>query len=968
MPPPAPLPAPLLRYLRDCYRADAGGAAVHDLFDRKVEHLRFFDREVLLTAELPRRPLHAADVAPAAKAAALYRRERSLVYFAWPLVGQGTAAGGRPVRLCAPLLLYPATLHPGEPPDDDLFWLEVDVAEQRVNTAALEALLGSPSVAGGATEVAEAAAGELPARLPLPPFDLLAAADLTAVLGACIPGLALPDLASWPHLQTGEEVQAARAERDGTPRLLRAAGLALIPNPPDSGGILHELEALAGAGPPYSPPLSLLLGPPPPVAPIAPAGQSENPVHALPRAPVRLSSVPVVLSTSQNRALAAAARFPLSVIVGPPGTGKSTTLAALALEHLGRGESVLVAARTPQALDVLEEKIGSLLGAPAPGLRADRGPALAALKDRLEELLSGRLPVPERPAAELDRELRRRDRRLERQERRLERLAGHERRWGELAGERGALAGLARAWTGWRLRGEPPLWELLEAYQDRLADHGRLAAAALRAGLAERASLGTAGHSGFGRAREAARDRAALGTLLAALRARQSARQLDLLGTLDPRRLLAALPLWLVPFADLHRALPLAPELFDLAVIDEATQCDLATGLPALARAQRAVVTGDPRQLRHLSFLSRARQRALGERHGLAAEDVEVFDYRGRSLLDRALEALESPEQAVFLDEHFRSAPDIVAFSNREFYGGALRVMTRRPATLARRCLELRPGPGRREADGANPEEAERLVAELAARLAAEASPAIGPARTFGVLSPFRSQVELLERRIAELLPLAAIERHRLRVGTPYAFQGDERDEMLLSLVLDDAAPAGAFRYLERPDVWNVAVTRARRRQVVFTSLSPGRPPAGTLLRRYLEAAAQEPAVAGASAGRAPGGSSGVRVMPPLAEALRQAGYAVWPAFEVAGTAVDLLVEEKSKLGASEAVREVERSLAVDLIGFPGESTAPFTLDRCRMLNRAGLPVFPLPARLWARDPAACLAALRQRLAAPPGD
>ncbi len=953
-------PAALLRYLRDCYRADAGGAAVHDLFDRKVEHLRFFDREVLLTAELPRRPLHAAEAAPAAKAAALYRRERSLVYFAWPLVGQGTAAAGRQLRLCAPLLLYPATLRPGAPPDDDLYWLEVDGADQRFNTAALEALLGPDGAAAGTG--ATTAIDELPARLPLPPFDLLAAADFAAALAACISGLVPPDLAPWPQLQTGDEVQAARAGREGSdlsegPRLLRAAGLALVPNPPDSRGILHELEALAAGGAPHSPPLSLLLGTP------APAGPPSEEAR-----PVRTAAVPVVLSASQSRAVAAAARFPLSVIVGPPGTGKSTTLAALVLEHLGRGESVLVAARTPQALDVLEEKIGTLLGAPAPGLRADRGPALAALKERLEDLLSGRLPAPERPAAELGRDLGRQGRQLRLEERRLERLAALERRWGELAGEAGAVAGLTRAWTGWRLRGEPPLWELLEAYQTALAGHGQMAAAALRAGLAERALLGTAGLAGVGRGRKAAEDRAALRTLLAALRARQSARQLDLLATLDPRRLLAALPLWLVPFADLHRALPLAPGLFDLAVIDEATQCDLATGLPAFARARRAVVTGDPRQLRHLSFLSRARQRALGERHGVADDDVEVFDYRGRSLLDRALEALDSPAQAVFLDEHFRSAPGIIAFSNRAFYGGALRVMTRRPATLARRCLELRQGAGRRDVDGANPEEAERLVAELAARLAAlSVGLSTGPAgttsgkpetpRTFGVLSPFRSQVELLERRIAELLPLDLIERHRLRVGTPYAFQGDERDEMLLSLVLDDAAPAGAFRYLERPDVWNVAITRARDRQVVFTSLSPGRAPAGTLLRRYLEAAAHEPAPSAEVLAPGPGDGATVR----LAEALRNAGLSVWPRFEVAGTAVDLLVEAGTPDGMVGA-----GSLAVDLIGFPGETGAPFALDRCRLLRRAGLPVFPLPARLWAEDPAACLAALRQRLAGRP--
>jgi hypothetical protein len=136
---------------------------------------------------------------------------------------------------------------------------------------------------------------------------------------------------------------------------------------------------------------------------------------------------------------------------------------------------------------------------------------------------------------------------------------------------------------------------------------------------------------------------------------------------------------------DVPRSRKLAPferEMFDLVVVDEATQSDMASGLPALYRARRAAVTGDPKQLRHVSFLSRDRQRLLGEEAGLSEEEVETLDYREKSLLDLVDDSLSSSERAIFLDEHFRSMPSIIAFSNREFYSGRLRVMTARPFDL----------------------------------------------------------------------------------------------------------------------------------------------------------------------------------------------------------------------------------------------------------------------------------------------
>ena len=153
-----------------------------------------------------------------------------------------------------------------------------------------------------------------------------------------------------------------------------------------------------------------------------------------------------------------------------------------------------------------------------------------------------------------------------------------------------------------------------------------------------------------------------------AIRARNSQRQLALFEDIDPARLLAAFPIWVVTLDELHRLLPLRPQLFDVMVMDEATQCDIASALPAFQRCKRAVVTGDARQLRHISFLSRVRETQLLQRAGLQAEEREAWSYRDNSVLDLVGLQLASQEAVVFLDEHFRSRPALIRFSNELFY------------------------------------------------------------------------------------------------------------------------------------------------------------------------------------------------------------------------------------------------------------------------------------------------------------
>src|SRR5690606_36295617 len=64
---------------------------------------------------------------------------------------------------------------------------------------------------------------------------------------------------------------------------------------------------------------------------------------------------------------------------------------------------------------------------------------------------------------------------------------------------------------------------------------------------------------------------------------------------------MACFPVWAVTSLSAGSRFPLARGLFDLVLIDEASQSDIASALPLLYRAKRAVVLGDPNQLTHIT-------------------------------------------------------------------------------------------------------------------------------------------------------------------------------------------------------------------------------------------------------------------------------------------------------------------------------------------------------------------------------
>ena len=137
------------------------------------------------------------------------------------------------------------------------------------------------------------------------------------------------------------------------------------------------------------------------------------------------------------------------------------------------------------------------------------------------------------------------------------------------------------------------------------------------------------------------------------------------------RILTQLMPICAVTSLSARGRLPFVAGCYDLVIIDEASQCDIASMIPLLYRAKRAVIIGDPNQLKHITTMTRQQDRELVAKHDVDA----CFSYCVHSLFDLAI-SVGHQDDLVHLRDHHRSHADIIEFSNHEFYNGLLRVAT----------------------------------------------------------------------------------------------------------------------------------------------------------------------------------------------------------------------------------------------------------------------------------------------------
>ena len=881
----------VLSYYRDCYKEDSADLNLWNLSKlKKQDCLVLEGRDDLGSGFLPRLPIPQEFAEQMIKRVEVYQRERVLLYVRFILVGK-LEIKGEIKQVVSPILFNEAVIEK----DNDYYFSLID-SQPEINESLIQLLMPEAEFLDDTA-------------------DSQSAYFWTSLLKQSPIELNLSALLNYPQLANLDEIKTAL--KSSTATVLPASMLVFVERSVSSRGVLHELEAITDSEI-FSPPINALIA-------------DDMPFKSTKA--LKYDYLPGLLSAAQKKVISIAANANLGCVSGPPGTGKSYTIAAVAAEHMARGESVLIVANNDPALDVIADKLDENFALSDVSIRAGQKAFLKNLKAYIADLLSGYLVDDlEKSPAFFESELNTHNALLNDLERRFAKFC----RKAIIRGQRlktledNDIKWLNRLYLKWAQRSIKKLtkqWSALDQINVQQTSRELLASRYLTA--LKNTNLQTLVNA----------QRKSLQAFNQAIRSRTSKRQFELFDNIEYSSLLAAFPVWLVSLNSLYRVLPLKPQMFDLVIIDEATQCNISSCLPALYRAKRALVVGDTKQLRHYSFLAKAKEAQLRDKNDLSLSSDGVVSYRDNSILDLALNMLNSGHQLAFLDEHFRSKPELIHFSNHYFYQSKLKVMQHRPCTSSGHLFIHRIN-GERDKNGVNQLEANAVIACIKQQVSDDIK--TGVYHSIGVVSPFRSQADFIAKKIDANFSEAEITKHKLRAATPFGFQGEERDIMLLSFAVDNDAKRAAV-YLNKAEVFNVAITRARQAQHLFLSIDETLLPEHYLLRRYIgtinEFAAAHTYLSDID-----------YFQRDVIQALNKLHVETWPGYSIAGTEVDILC------------RYHDRYLAIDLIGYPGPWADFFELDTYKLFNRANIKMLPISYGLWVVDKDTCLQEIVGRL------
>ena len=433
----------------------------------------------------------------------------------------------------------------------------------------------------------------------------------------------------------------------------------------------------------------------------------------------------------------------------------------------------------------------------------------------------------------------------------------------------------------------------------------------------------------------------------------------------------SAIPAWVMPLHRVAETIKPGSEVFDIAIIDEASQSGPEALLLAYL-AKKIVVVGDDKQI-HPTYagidfgdVNQLRARyipglphadAYGVNHSFF--DLAEIRYKGR----------------IRLREHFRCMPEIIQFSNNLSYGNEPLIPLRQygAGRLEPQVVTCRVPGGYQEdtrARSVNPPEAEAIVAEV---VRIHRDPAYED-KTIGIISLVGdAQAREIETQLVRELGPEEMQSRQIVCGDAYAFQGDERDVMFLSMV---SAPRENHRIPAMTDAaaqrrFNVAASRARDQMFLFHTprledLS-GNP---DCVRRQLLEYCSDPKVAMSGVpgldlpelerialqahrerGNQPGPFDSWFELDVFLRIARR-GYRVIPQFEFGGYRIDLFVQG------------VKGSLAVECDGDAWHGPDRYEADAARQrdLERCGLEFWRVRESVFRLDPDRALRGLWETL------
>ena len=294
-----------------------------------------------------------------------------------------------------------------------------------------------------------------------------------------------------------------------------------------------------------------------------------------------------------------------------------------------------------------------------------------------------------------------------------------------------------------------------------------------------------------------------------------------------------AVPAWVMPLHRVWDSVSPSPGMFDLIIVDEASQCGVES-LPLLYLGKKILIVGDDKQISpEAGFVDKNVVFQLMEELLYDFDHKDSF-HRDASLFDHG--KLRYGTNRITLREHFRCMPEIIRFSNDLCYSDTPLIPLRQygPDRLAPLEHVFVNGSYR---EGKNNRVINRLEADaIVEKVAGLCNDNRYAEKTIGiVVLQGEAQGSLIESQLLERLGAEEMEKRRLICGNPYSFQGDERDVMVMSMVAASNERIGPLSRPADERRFNVAASRARDQMILFHSVTCDDLSSSCLRRQLLE-------------------------------------------------------------------------------------------------------------------------------------
>ncbi len=875
-------------YFRDCYRLDNREFFVNNLLSTKYKYQYFLEKEEELLREiLPYIPFNHPNIETLEKDIELYRLEKKLFYGCFFVLGRSNSPLSKDKRVCSPLLLYPAEIVT----IDDLKFLKIEKNEVIINRTILSKLEMQNN-----TLSKDNFLEELEEKLEIHNDT---GGWLKELLDKYFHNQNSEELNIYPSAWSQENVKSyfkGRLKQDHY-KVIPAFATVLLEKSFSSLRVLNDLDLMIEKNE-FSTSMENLLA------------QKTSPQ------PFDSSYFQLQLNKEQYKALENVHKYHNSVLIGPPGTGKSYTIASIAADMVTQGKSVLIVSKTKQSVEVVREMLQKEYLLKDYIIHTTGHNYKVSLKAKLRKYLSGMISsfssekIKNSTQSNYDS--------LKEKEEILKNMIETELKISSLDfhPNKNIIHHFKKYFIEIKYDGGKEMWKVFHDTTKLINTLNRNLKNYVKDVVKENVLIKSKVY------------RNDLSLYYDGFEADNFTEKKKILSKINYDNFFKVFPIWLANLTELSSVVPLQKEIFDLVIIDEATQCDIASALPAIYRAKNVLITGDPNQLRHYSFVSKAQQNKALDKYELSSD--KIFDYRNRSILDIFLSKVGEQEQVTFLREHFRSTPSLIEFSNQYFYDQQLEIIKSTPEFTGTSQIEYHHVEiGQRNEKGVNELEAKALVTKLTVLITDCIEK--GECLTIGVISPFSTQVTYLNSLIREHLDLELIKKFNLLCGTPYHFQGSERDIILLSLGVCDETHHSAFIHINKPEVLNVSITRARKYQYVFGSLSE-KLQGDSLLTSYIS-------FIKSFKYHEEKDMSKDQFQQDIIEVLKKKSInEIYTGYLVAGDVLDILVVYNGQ------------NYFLDLIGFEGKYEKSLGLERYKTLTRTGIKCLPIHYSYWKKN------------------